>query len=433
MRDRIVIGASYRTASVEALGRLTWAKDGLAERLPPLARALGVDELIYFGTCNRVELIARLRPEDDALLVRSKLTRSMSDSGATSAPEERTFRVWKGEAALEHLMTVACGLDSARVGDREIATQLRDAWMLARAAGTSGSLLDGVIAEALAAARDAARQPRTDAAGPGLAERAAARVLRRVADTRAAVALVGVSPMTRSGGRALARAGVPLVVVNRSTSSAQRFGAELGARPVEWESFWRGERPVGGLIVAVGALEPIADVAALLRLRSAAPGARLLVVDFGVPANIGADRASAAGVAYVGMGELIAEAASNRTEALGAAADVRSVVERHLDRAIRATATRMAGPLIGALRARFEVQLERDIAHLLQGELAGLDPTQQQALRSWSARVASRMAHVPLRGLRSLAEAGELQHVESCLEGMHRALSGATRAEPHGE
>jgi len=42
----------------------------------------------------------------------------------------RILRAWTGEAAVEHLLLLACGLDSAQLGEHEIAAQLRGAWRI---------------------------------------------------------------------------------------------------------------------------------------------------------------------------------------------------------------------------------------------------------------------------------------------------------------
>ena len=60
---------------------------------------------------------------------------------------QRALRAWGGEGAVEHLFLVAAGLDSARVGETEIAGKIRDARKRSRDAGVLGSRLDRVLEE----------------------------------------------------------------------------------------------------------------------------------------------------------------------------------------------------------------------------------------------------------------------------------------------
>ena len=51
-----VVGASFRNESSELLAQLTVPKSERTDRLPELARQVGVSELVYIATCNRVEV-----------------------------------------------------------------------------------------------------------------------------------------------------------------------------------------------------------------------------------------------------------------------------------------------------------------------------------------------------------------------------------------
>jgi hypothetical protein len=122
------------------------------------------------------------------------------------------------------------------------------------------------------------------------------------------------------------------------------------------------------------------------------------------------------------MDTLVGEAAAGRSDEVLERTQVRAVVDRHLDRAMRASAQRLAGPLVGALHDSYVSNVEAELADLLQGSLAGLDDTQRAALRRWGSLLARRMAHVPVDGLRRLASEGDLASVEACIDGMTRAL-----------
>ena len=425
MHDLVIVGASWRTASMETLGRLLLPKEDAPARLQALAAQLGARELLYIGTCNRLEVIARLPQGASAEALRPRVFAALAGREPAGREATQVFRVWAGAAAVEHLLLVACGLDSAQVGDREIANQLRDAWLLARRAGVAGPRLDELAAAALLAAREARElHDGPDApARQGLAARAAAHVLRHLDGAPEPVALVGVSPMTRSSGRVLAQAGIPLIVVNRSFDAAARLAQELNAQPMSLADFTAAMPRVGAIVTAVGAAEPVLEDRALKLLLQAAGGTRLpLIVDLGVPANVRPEAAAEAHLPYVGMDSLVGEAAAGRGDEVLARTHVRAVVDRHLDRAMRASAQRLAGPLVGALHDSYVSNVEAELADLLQGSLAGLDDTQRAALRRWGSLLARRMAHVPVDGLRRLACEGDLHSVEACIAGMTHAL-----------
>src|ERR1700751_4912439 len=221
-----VVGLSYRHAGVDDVARFAVPRAAVPARLPALRALLKASEILYVGTCNRVEVV--YSTEDGAPAQDSRAEGFRILSGREPAPGEasRILRAWTGEAAVEHLFLLACGLDSAQTGEHEIAAQLRGAWEESRAARTCGPVLDRLVGEALGMARGVRRL----AAGvhaPSLAELAADRVLQHLGGQSERAALLGVSPMTRRCAAILHEAKVPLVIINRTLQAAEDLAASV--------------------------------------------------------------------------------------------------------------------------------------------------------------------------------------------------------------
>src|SRR5579883_3035478 len=183
-----VVGASYRHATVAEVARFTISRAELPARLPQLREALGGAEVLYLATCNRVEVVY-VQPDGPAVDLRPRVFRALLGREPRDGEASAALRAWTGEAAIEHLFLVACGLDSAQAGEQEIYVQLRGAWQVAREAGTTGPLLDRIVSEGLAMARYARRLQVHHA--PSLADLAAERVLAHADGTSRAAASVG--------------------------------------------------------------------------------------------------------------------------------------------------------------------------------------------------------------------------------------------------
>ena len=408
-----VVGLSYRHAGIDDVARLSIPKADLAARLPLLRHALGVSELLYLGTCNRVELLFATHDGEPAGDLRGPALEQLSGSRSPAGQAARLLRAWAGESALEHVLLLACGLDSAQAGEREIAAQLRAAWEAARAAGTSGPLLDRLLGEALGMANRVQRlQAGTSAAS--LADLAAARVLEHLAGSAETVALIGVSPMTRRCGLSLHRAGVPLLIVNRTLAPAADYAASICGRAVPLEQFRQRPEAVAALVLAAGGGEPLLDGRALRLLaeavnrvpqkssdlrRSPAP----LAVDFGVPPNVDPQEASLAGITRVGMSDLVEEVQQQRVTELLRLAPVRAAIDERLARLRAEMATRAIGPRLAQLRGAFESIAGDELERALTEELRGLTADQRNAIEHLTTRLAHRLAHLPLSGLRAAA------------------------------
>ena len=412
-----VVGLSYRHAGVEEVARFAVPRAEVPARLPALRDLLKASEILYVGTCNRVEVLYSTEDGISAGDRRQEVFRILT--GREPAPGEATriLRAWTGEAAVEHLLLVACGLDSAQTGEHEIAAQLRGAWEDSRTARTCGPILDRLMGEALGMARRM-RQLSAGVHAPSLADLAADRVLQHLGGKPERVALLGVSPMTRRCAGILHTAKVPLVIVNRTPEAAEELAANLSGTALSLERFRLQPPPLGALVLAAGGGMALLDAAALTRLKDAAPCAPLLL-DFGVPPNVDPDAARRAGLARVGMHELIEAAQGRRLAALVRLAPVRAAIDERLTRLRTELALRAVGPRLARLRETFEQIAAAEVARAIKGELRTLDARERARLERMGATLAHRLAHLLLAGLRAAAVHAGSDAVEAFFDGVH--------------
>jgi glutamyl-tRNA reductase len=422
-----VVGLSYRHAGIDEVARLSIPKGELEGRLPALREALGVSELLYLGTCNRIELLfvthGGLRAGD----LRQSALKQLTGRPAAQSEASRLLRAWAGESALEHVLLLACGLDSAQAGEREIAAQLRGAWEAARAAGTSGPMLDRLLGEALGMANRVQRLH----AGTGassLADLAAARVLDHLRGERGTVALIGVSPMTRRCGLALHRAGVPLLVVNRTLAPAAQLAESLRGRALALEQFRERPECVAALVLAAGG-GAVLDAPSLRLLAESAARAPL-AVDFAVPPNIDPEQALRAGITRVGMSELVQEVQQRRVAELLRLAPVRAAIDERLARLRDEMAARAIGPQLAQLHGAFERIAASELDRALAEELRALAPDQREAVRQLTSRLAHRLVHLPICGMRAAATQASPEVIDAFFREarLHRGTRGLPRA-----
>jgi glutamyl-tRNA reductase len=388
------------------------------------------------GTCNRVEVLFATSDGSPAGDSRGDVFRALTGRDPQPGEATRILRAWTGEAAVEHLFLVACGLDSAQTGEQEIAIQLRGAWEAAREAHASGPILDRLLGEALGMAN---RVHRLEAGvrAPSLADLAADRAVLHLAGKPGTVALVGVSPMTKRCGKALHRAGVPLLVVNRTLEAAEEFAQTVGAQALSLDEFRARPRDVAALVLAAGGGEPVLDTDALARLAhvtklaqsnalahaAALPQSAVLaqpttlspatlpqvttrpplIIDFGVPPNVEPEVARLVGLPRVGMNDLIQAAQERRLSQLMRMAPVRAAIDERLTRLRGDLATRAIGRKLADLRGTFEQIAAEEVDRALAAELRGLDDSQREILQRLGSTVARRLAHLPLAGLRAAA------------------------------
>ncbi len=425
-----LVGASYKTAGVERLGRLALSKEHLAARLPEFARQTGAKEIAYLGTCNRVEFVLA---GDDSMSVQTCRQKIGELLKTSEGDVNRVFRAWNGEGAVEHLFLVAAGLDSAQPGEREIYAQVRGAWSASKAAGTCGPQLDYLFGEALRSAQDVHRQAARPANMASLAGLVVKRALERLDGTDKKIAVVGVSPMTRRCALSLREQGLHINVVNRTLDTARDFAAEVAGTASSLDEFKSNPGGYNVIITAVGSSDPVLNRDVLEVMAAAAPKDGTLIIDLGVPPNVDPADADLDGIVRIGMDYIIADATEGRASKLAEMADARLVVDDHLERLRREYAIREAAPMIQQLTVRYQAAAAESLRRLPRAARETLNG--DEALQSWAEGFARRLAHAPLKGLRSLAAEAGPAAVQAYMRGIEDALSndGEDRAAPDTE
>lgn len=155
MNELRVVALTHKHFALDTIGKFHIADDTRKEKLAAIAREIGMSELMYLSTCNRVEIIFSLPhfvcPGVTANILRL-IQPSLSESEIrTIAAEAERFN---GQEASEHLLNVASSLDSAIIGEREIITQLRKAYEECAAMELTGDDLRLIIRQCIQTAKE---------------------------------------------------------------------------------------------------------------------------------------------------------------------------------------------------------------------------------------------------------------------------------------
>lgn len=136
--------ASHAELDLETVARLSAASGALAsDRVP------GVDGTVVLSTCNRFEVYAEVADSQDVEAARSGLVQSVADAAQLPAPlVSETLSTRLDHDAVRHLFAVGAGLDSAVIGEREIAGQVRRALIGAQATGSATGQLSKLFQSA---------------------------------------------------------------------------------------------------------------------------------------------------------------------------------------------------------------------------------------------------------------------------------------------
>ncbi|MBP2339523.1 glutamyl-tRNA reductase [Saccharothrix coeruleofusca] len=400
----LAVGLSHRTTPVPVLERAAVAEADLGKVLDQLLSAPSVSEAVLLSTCNRVEVYAVVETFHGG--VNEVVEVLARQAGAEPAELHEHLYVHYAAAAVEHLFSVAGGLDSMVVGEAQILGQLRSAYAAADAAGVVGRTLHELVQQALRVGKRVHTDTGIDHAGASVVSEALAdaeRALGGLTGRRALV--VGAGSM---GGLAVAhlrRAGIgEVVIANRTASNGARLAAALRAdgvpaRSVGLDVLADEVERADVLFACTGSVDTVVG-AELIGDR--APDRPLVVCDLGLPKDVDPAAALLAGVRVVDLETLqrrLSDAPTGQ-DAARAAEIVAEEVRGYLAGQRSAEVT----PTVTALRKRAAEVVDTELLRL-DSRLPELDAAVRDELANTVRRVVDKLLHTPTVRVKQLAAA----------------------------
>jgi len=389
----VSLSVTHRVAPVEALEKLAVPHAELAGVLGRLHALPPVDEVVVLSTCNRVEVYAATSAPVD------HLTRLVSDLLATHGRVPvgevmRMARIRVDAAAVEHLFSVACGLDSMAVGEEQIVAQIKAAARAATTAGTSGSATSNLIDAALRTSKRARTETTISTEGISLVRTGldlADKHLGGLAGREAVV--LGTGSMGKLAARLLREAGVGrLSVGSRNAARAADVAQAVDGRSLPVSDVPAELAHADLLITATGAATPVVPAGPVRTARAHVGDRPLFVLDLGMPPDVESAAGQLAGVTLVDLavlGRHLAEWAvpDQVPQARGI---VTAETARYIDRQKQAA----AAPVIAALHAQIRQLADAELARL-HDRLPGLNEQQQAETAATVHRILRKVLHRP--------------------------------------
>jgi glutamyl-tRNA reductase len=337
-----LVGLAHRHVGVADGPAVAMAHDDVPRYIAGLRAIDGVREVALLATCNRTEVY----------LVADNVSSAIQRVGVMG----RGRYTLSGAAAAEHLLRVACGLDSAILGDGQILGQVRQAYATARAAQSTGPLLNRLFETALRAGKRARHETGLGRGTTTTASAAVEMVARLVGplDERH-VLVVGAGETAKLAALHLARLRPSrLFVANRTRAHAEAIAAKVGATAIDLAQLPTALARADVVVSATSRRGAVISADLVQQVMAARPAHPLLAVDLAVPRDIEAPAGAVPGVTLLDLDCVQADAAKSQTARESSVPQVETIVAeeaRAFEAWRRGTG---AADVIRALRARVE-------------------------------------------------------------------------------
>ena len=402
----LLFGVSHRSAPVEVLERLAVSDHDRPKLVDQLLSSRSISEAMVVSTCNRVEIYAVVDAFHPALEAVGEV---LGDhSGMTVNDMTRYAYVRYSEAAVEHLFTVAAGLDSLVVGEQQILGQIRNAYLSADANDSAGRVLHELAQQALRVGKRVHTETGIDRAG----------------------AMGGLATAH------LARDGVTeMYVVNRTVDNARHLADNIAANHgiavhgVGLDDLPSAMADADVVVSCTGAVGNVVTVGAVhsalaerTRKNDSSP---LVICDLGLPRNVDPAAARLPGVHVVDIeglrGDSATQAAENDTLA------ARSIVAAELADYLTHQRQAEVTPTVAALRQRAADVVEAEILRL-ETRLPDLESSQRDEIAKTVRRVVDKLLHAPTVRVKQLASTPNGDHYAEALRELFELKPGAAES-----
>ncbi|OBG00852.1 glutamyl-tRNA reductase [Mycolicibacter sinensis] len=407
----LLFGVSHRSAPVSVLERLSTAEPDQVKIVEQVLESPLVTEAMILSTCNRVEVYAVVEAFHGGLSAVGQVLSEHSGMSMTDLTKYAYVRY--SEAAVEHLFSVASGLDSAVVGEQQVLGQVRRAYASAEANNTVGRVLHELAQRALSVGKRVHSETGIDAAGASVVSVALGIASNQLGDNglqgRTAV-VIGAGSMGALSAAHLVRAGVKRIrVVNRSLSRAQRLARKIresgvAAEPVALDRMTATLSDADVAVCCTGAVSPVVSLADVHHALAA--GKRdeatqpLMICDLGMPRDVDAAVAGLPGVQVIDMERIQREPSAQvaRSDADAAHGIVAREVATYLAGQRMAEVT----PTVTALRQRAADVVTAELLRL-DHRLPNLETAQREEVARTVRRVVDKLLHAPTVRVKQLA------------------------------
>jgi len=420
-----ILGVNHKTAPIALREKIAIGRDELPDAVRALAATPGIAECMIVSTCNRVELLAVAEEHHTELT--EFFTNHFGIKPDVLLPH---VYVHQEQEAVGHLFRLAASLDSMVVGESQILGQVKEAFAVARAAGTVGSQLEHLLQSAFAAAKKARTETGIGSNSVSIAS-VAVDLARKIFGSLQGrtVFLVGAGKMSELAARHLVQQGAGAILVsNRTEERARALAGQFNGRVIRFEQLYEAVSEADIVISSTGAPLPIfrrEHGQAFLHRRRNRP---MFFIDIAVPRDVDPEMNKLDGIFVYDIDDLQQVAAAHMEERSRQAVDAETMIAAEVERFRQRQRSVSAAPAIVALQRKAE-EIRRAELERIHNRLGALSEEQLAAVEALTRGIVNKFLHPPMQALKQAAREGDAAKLDALCDEWSVSLAGPQETE----
>lgn len=363
------VGLSYKKADAEMRGKFSLDEKAKINLLHQ-AKDEGIDSLIVTSTCNRTEIYGFAQHPFQLIKLLCE------NSQGTVEDFQKVAFVYKNSEAINHMFRVGTGLDSQILGDFEIISQLKNAFVISKELNLVNAFLERLVNAVIQASRKIKNETEISSGATSVSFASVQYIFKNVEDIASKnILLFGTGKIGRNTCENLVKhtKHEQITLINRTKEKAEKLAKKLDVIVKDYADLQLELQKADVVVVATGAQNPTVDKA-ILNLKKP-----LLILDLSIPKNVNENVKDIEGVTLVHMDELSQitdETLENRKKHIPAA---EAIIEEIKDEFMSWTKQRKFAPTIHALKAKLNTIKEGEL-NFQRKKLANFDEEQAELI-----------------------------------------------------
>ena len=363
------VGLSYKKADAEMRGKFSLDEQSKTNLLHQ-AKAEGIDSLIVTSTCNRTEIYGFAQHPFQLIKLLCE------NSQGTVEDFQKVAFVYKNSEAINHMFRVGTGLDSQILGDFEIISQLKNAFVKSKELELANAFLERLVNAVIQASKKIKNETEISSGATSVSFASVQYIFKNIEDIASKnILLFGTGKIGRNTCENLVKhtKHEQITLINRTKEKAEKLAKKLDVIVKDYTDLQIELQKADVVVVATGAQNPTVDKA-ILNLKKP-----LLILDLSIPKNVNENVKDIEGVTLVHMDELSQitdETLENRKKHIPAA---EAIIEEIKDEFMAWTKQRKFAPTIHALKAKLNTIKEGEL-NFQRKKLANFDEEQAELI-----------------------------------------------------
>ncbi|MDI9308826.1 MAG: glutamyl-tRNA reductase [Limnohabitans sp.] len=363
------IGLSYLKADAEMRGKFSLdekAKNALLIQ----AKQEGIESLIVTSTCNRTEIYGFAQHP-------FQLIKLLCDNSQGTVEDfQKVAYVYKSKEAITHLFRVGTGLDSQILGDFEIISQIKTAFMLSKEKELANAYMERLVNSVIQASKRVKNETEISSGATSVSFASVQYIFKTVPNiSEKNILLFGTGKIGRNTCENLVKHTKhdQITLINRTKDKAEKLAKKLDVVVKDYADLQVEIQKADVLVVATGAQNPTVDKA-ILNLKKP-----LLILDLSIPKNVNENVQEVEEVTLVHMdhlSQITDETLENRKKFIPQA---EAINEEIIEEFITWTKGRKYAPTIHALKAKLNAIKEKEM-QVHRKKIANFDEEQVEMI-----------------------------------------------------